>query len=96
MVPLAEIYSRPDPHFAAAGFVAKIDHPEAGPTWLPGRPWRYSAAPSEPIRPAPCVGEHSREVFAQELDMTDDEYEALVADGVTGTLDEMAIAASSS
>ena len=51
VVPLAEIYSRPDPHFAATGFVAKIDHPEAGPTWLPGRPWRYSAAPSEPIRP---------------------------------------------
>lgn len=96
VVPLAEIYSRPDPHFAAAGFVTKIDHPEAGPTWLPGRPWRYSAAPSEPIRPAPCVGEHSREVFAQELGMTDAEYEALVADGVTGTLDEMATAASGS
>ncbi|MCY4015165.1 MAG: CoA transferase [Gammaproteobacteria bacterium] len=93
VVPLTEIYSRPDPHFAAAGFIARIDHPEAGPTWLPGRPWRFSAAPSEPIRPAPCVGEHSREVFAQELGMTDAEYEGLVASGVTGTLDEMAAAA---
>lgn len=93
VVPLPEIYSRPDPHFAAAGFVARIDHPEAGPTWLPGRPWRFSAVPSEPIRPAPCVGEHSREVFAEELGMTDAEYEALVAGGVTGTLDEMAAAA---
>lgn len=92
VVPLSEIYSRPDPHFAAAGFIARIDHPEAGPTWLPGRPWRFSAAPSEPIRPAPCVGQHSREVFAQELGMTDAEYEALVASGVTGTLDEMATA----
>ena len=92
VVPLSEIYSRPDPHFAAAGFVARIDHPEAGPTWLPGRPWRFSAAPSEPIRPAPCVGEHSREVFAQELGMTDAEYDGLVASGVTGTLDEMATA----
>ncbi|MCY3812916.1 MAG: CoA transferase [Gammaproteobacteria bacterium] len=92
VVPLTEIYSRPDPHFAAAGFIARIEHPEAGPTWLPGRPWRFSAAPSEPIRPAPCVGEHSREVFAQELGMTGAEYEALVASGVTGTLDEMASA----
>ena len=96
VVPLTEIYSRPDPHFAAAGFIARIDHPEAGPTWLPGRPWRFSAAPSEPIRPAPCVGEHSREVFARELGMTDAEYEGLVASGVTGTLDEMATAKSRS
>ena len=92
VVPLAEIYSRPDPHFEAAGFVARIDHPEAGPTWLPGRPWRYSSASAEPIRPAPCVGQHSREVFAEELEMTDAEYEELVAAGVTGTLDEMAAA----
>ena len=89
VVPLAEVYGRPDPHFAAAGFLTRVDHPEAGPTWLPGRPWRFSAAPAEPIRPAPCVGEHSREVFAQELGMTDAEYEDLVAAGISGTLDEM-------
>ncbi len=89
VVPLAEVYSRPNPHLAASGFISRIDHPEAGPTWLPGRPWRFSAAASEPIRGAPCVGEHSREVFAQELGMIDAEYEELVAEGVTGTLDEM-------
>ena len=89
VVPLNEIYARPDPHFKAAGFIAEIDHPEAGRTWLPGRPWRFSAAASEAIRPAPCVGQHSREVFARELAMTDAEYEALVAAGVTGTLDDL-------
>ena len=89
VVPLAEVYSRPHPHLAASGFISRIDHPETGPTWLPGRPWRFSAASSEPIRGAPCVGEHSREVFAHELGMTDAEYEDLVAAGVTGTLDEM-------
>ena len=86
IVPLYEIYSRPDPHFQPAGLTTEIDHPEAGPTWLPGRPWRFSAAKAEPIRPAPCVGEHSREVFAQELGMSDAEYDALVAAGITGTL----------
>ena len=89
VVPLAEVYSRPHPHLAASGFIRRIDHPEAGPTWLPGRPWRFSAAASEPVRGAPCVGEHSREVFAEELGMTDAEYDALVVAGVTGTLDEM-------
>ena len=92
IVPLYEIYARPDPHFKAAGFITKIEHPEAGSTWLPGRPWRFSAAPGEPIRPAPCVGEHSREVFGAELGMTDAQYEELVARGITGTLDEAASA----
>lgn len=89
VVPLAEVYSRPDPHLAGSGFIAKIDHPEAGPTWLPGRPWRFSAAVSEPIRGAPCVGQHSREVFAEDLGMTAADYDSLLAAGVTGTLDEM-------
>ena len=89
VVPLAEVYSRPHPHLAESGFITRIDHPEAGPTWLPGRPWRFSAAVSEPIRGAPCVGQHSREVFAEELGMTDTEYDHLLAARVTGTLDEI-------
>jgi crotonobetainyl-CoA:carnitine CoA-transferase CaiB-like acyl-CoA transferase len=85
-VPLYELYSRPDPNFAAAGFVTRIDHPETGPTWLPGRPWRFSAATAAELRPAPCVGEHSREVLVGELGISEAEYDALVAAGVTGTL----------
>ena len=89
VAPFYDLYSRPDPDFLASGFVSRIDHPETGPTWLPGRPWRFSAAPSSPVRPAPCIGQHSREVFAQELGIGDDEYAELVAAGVTGTLDEV-------
>ena len=73
----------------ATGFITKIDHPEVGVTWLPGRPWRFSAAPSAPLRPSPSVGQHSREVLAEELGVTDEEYEVLVATGVTGTLDDV-------
>jgi crotonobetainyl-CoA:carnitine CoA-transferase CaiB-like acyl-CoA transferase len=90
VVPLYELYSRPDPNFLASGFISRVDHPEAGPTWLPGRPWRFSAAPSSAVRGSPCIGQHSREVFAEELGMGDEEYEALVAAGVTGTLDDLA------
>ena len=87
VVPLYELYSRPDPDFVASGFVTRIDHPATGPTWLPGRPWRFSAAQSTPLRAAPCVGQHSREVLAQELGIDDSEYAELVALGITGALE---------
>ncbi len=89
VVPLYELYSRPDPNFLASGFLSEIDHPETGRTWLPGRPWRFSGGPPTPIHPAPCVGQHSREVLAEELGVDDTEYEALVAAGITGTLDDI-------
>lgn len=88
VVPLYELYSRPDPHFLASGFVSAIDHPETGKTWLPGRPWRFSSGPAAPIGPAPCVGQHSREVLAEELGIDEREYVALVAAGITGTLND--------
>ncbi len=90
VVPFYELYSRPDPNFLASGFVTRVDHPETGPTWLPGRPWRFSAAPSSPVTGAPCVGQHSREVLREELGIGEDEYAALVAAGITGTLDDVA------
>lgn len=89
VVPLYELYSKPDAIMAASGFVTEVDHAEAGKTWLPGRPWRFSGAASAPVRPAPSVGEHSREVLMAELGITDREYEDLVAAGVTGTLADL-------
>jgi crotonobetainyl-CoA:carnitine CoA-transferase CaiB-like acyl-CoA transferase len=90
VVPLYELYSRPDPNFVASGFLSRVDHPETGPTWLPGRPWRYSLAPSSAVRAAPCIGQHSREVLTGELGLSNREYEELVASRITGTLDDFA------
>ncbi|MEM7078526.1 MAG: CoA transferase, partial [Pseudomonadota bacterium] len=81
-----ELYADPDTEFVTSGFVQAIDHPEAGNTWLPGRPWRFSAGAQPPLRPAPCVGEHSREILQSELGMSDAAYEELVRAGITGTL----------
>ena len=53
VVPLYELYSRPDPNFLASGFVSPIDHPETGKTWLPGRPWRFSSRTCCADRPRP-------------------------------------------
>jgi len=46
-------------------------------------------SPSSGAPAAPCVGQHSREVFAEELGIGAEEYDALVAAGVTGTLDDL-------
>ena len=89
VVPIYEIYSLPDPNFVASGFLERVEHPEAGTTWLPGRPWRFQQWPSSPLRGAPCIGQHSREVFAEELGIDDAEYEELVRAGITGTLDDI-------
>lgn len=87
--PPYDIYSQPDPEFKASGFITEVDHPETGPTWLPGQPWRFSTARAAPIRPAPCLGQHSREILMKELGLTADEYLSLVEARVTGTLDEL-------
>lgn len=88
VVPLYELYDRPDPNFLATGFIARVDHREVGQSWLPGRPWRFGSAPAAQLRPAPCVGEHSREILVGELGLTEAEYAGLVAAGVTGGLSE--------
>ena len=88
VTPLIEMYSKPEPNLRQAGFIQRIDHPEAGITWLPGRPWRFSGLTSTPIRPAPCVGEHTQEVLEQLLGLSESQYLELVRQGITGTLEE--------
>ena len=85
-----EQFSEPDAHYLASGFVQSVDHPEVGESWLPGAPWRFSGAEDRKLRPSPCVGEHSFEVFAQELGMTETEYRSLVERGISGTMDDVA------
>ena len=86
VVPLYELYSRPDPNLTERGFIVPIDHPETGVTMLPGRPWRMSGAPHEPLRPSPCVGEHSESYLRGELGISADGYAEMVATKLTGTL----------
>jgi benzylsuccinate CoA-transferase BbsE subunit len=50
-------------HLRARGFFATIDHPAAGSQKMPGAPYRLSATPWELRRPAPTLGQHTREVL---------------------------------
>lgn len=85
-----QVYDEPEPRFAASGFLQLVDHPEVGPSWLAGSPWRLSGPLDTTLRASPCLGEHTQEVLAEELGVTAEEYQALVAAGVSGTLDEAA------
>jgi alpha-methylacyl-CoA racemase len=44
--------------------VVELDQPELGPVRLLGVPVKLSRTPGEPDRPAPALGEHTREVLA--------------------------------
>ncbi len=86
VVTLGQLWARPDPAHLHSGFVTSVEHPQAGASWLPGAPWTIDGQ-RPAVRPAPCVGQHSAEVLSAELGIGPDEYGALVADGITGTLE---------
>ncbi|MEO8486884.1 MAG: CoA transferase [Betaproteobacteria bacterium] len=53
-----------DPQTLARGMVVETLHPMAGPTRSLGCPLHFSATPTSVTRPAPLLGEHTREVLA--------------------------------
>ena len=71
-----------DPQVKHLGLVAEIDQPGlGGPGGTPAFPVRGSATPAAIRRPAPGLGEHTREVL-HEIGVPDDEIERLAGDGV--------------
>ncbi|MGH7893588.1 MAG: CaiB/BaiF CoA transferase family protein [Candidatus Binatia bacterium] len=51
-------------HLRVRGFFATIDHPVARSVTMPGAPFKMRATPWELRRPAPMLGQHTREVLA--------------------------------
>jgi crotonobetainyl-CoA:carnitine CoA-transferase CaiB-like acyl-CoA transferase len=66
------------PQTRARGMVVDLTHPEAGPTRALGCPLHFSATPTRIDRPAPRLGEHTREVLS-ECGYADAEIDALAA-----------------
>src|SRR5262249_37147206 len=54
-----------DPQVAAREMVIDVDHPRAGRTQALGMPIKFSDARADMTRPAPLLGQHSREVLGQ-------------------------------
>lgn len=67
-----------DDHLAARGYFPRVVHPEMGehPTTHPV--WRFADRPQPPLRPAPCFGEHNREILGS-LGYTEAQIEAMEA-----------------
>jgi crotonobetainyl-CoA:carnitine CoA-transferase CaiB-like acyl-CoA transferase len=69
-----------DPQTAARAMVVELDHPTAGATRALGLPIKLSATPGKVARPAPLLGQHTREVLG-EYGFSAREIEDLVRSG---------------
>ncbi len=69
------------PQTLAREMVVDLVHPQAGPTKAIGCPIHFSKTPTRIDRPAPMLGEHSRELL-REYDYSDAEIDAFVSAGV--------------
>jgi formyl-CoA transferase len=58
-----EVYR--DPQVRARGMVAEVDHPALGRLRMPGPPVKMSETPPTADRPAPLLGQHTRDVLRE-------------------------------
>lgn len=76
---IEQVYA--DPHVQARDMLVETVHPRMGTVRHIGAPVKLSGTPSTIRRPAPLLGEHSREVLA-EAGMAAEEIEELLSAGV--------------
>src|SRR5215813_14400952 len=56
-----------DPQLQARGFYTELEHPLLGRYKIQGIPFKWSKTPAEISRPAPLIGQHTREVLTELL-----------------------------
>lgn len=71
------------PQTLARGMVVELDHPQAGPTRALGCPIHFSATPTAVTRPAPLLGEHTRELL-RECGYTDAQVDDFISKNAIG------------
>ena len=74
-----------DPHLNERGYFAEIDEPDIGNIRYPGQAIRMSATPLLDWKPAPRLGEHSRRILEDLLQLSEDIIYELEAQGVVGS-----------
>lgn len=77
-----------DPHAKARGLLETVSFPPErgiGKRMFIGRPWKLSKLPLAARGPAPCLGQHNREVLRDILGYDEARYAALEESGVIGT-----------
>jgi crotonobetainyl-CoA:carnitine CoA-transferase CaiB-like acyl-CoA transferase len=71
-----------DPHLAERGFLVALDQPGIGPLRFDRQSYLATDMPLADPAPAPALGEHTREICREALQLADGEIEALFAAGV--------------
>ncbi|MGH6610296.1 MAG: CoA transferase, partial [Burkholderiaceae bacterium] len=72
------------PQSRARKMVVDLEHPRAGKTKAVGCPLHFSKTPATVKRPAPLLGEHTREVL-REFGYHDEEIDRWASEGVIAT-----------
>ena len=70
-----------DPHMRGRGTIFDQEHPSLGLVPMPRSPLRYHGAPLPADVPSPDLGEHSRVVLAEWLNLSQTEIDLLYAEG---------------
>ncbi|MBW2417575.1 MAG: CoA transferase [Deltaproteobacteria bacterium] len=71
-----------DPQMSHRGFLRLVDQPDFEAILLEGPPFTGIDLPDAVARPAPLLGEQTREIASRLLGLSDDEIQALVDEGV--------------
>jgi CoA:oxalate CoA-transferase len=66
-----------DPNIQLRKMMVEMDHPQAGKVTVANTPIRFSDSYNENIRPAPLLGEHTREVLMENLGLTEKDIKEL-------------------
>lgn len=74
-----------DEHLAAREYFPTVVHPEAGEHVTTRPVWRFADRPQPPLRPAPCFGEHNREILGA-VGYTDAQLDAMEAESILVTI----------
>ena len=80
---LEALESADNEHFRERDYFQRIEHPDHGTHSYTGLPFRLSDASISSPSPAPRLGQHSREVLTDLLEISSDEFESLIQSGVT-------------
>jgi crotonobetainyl-CoA:carnitine CoA-transferase CaiB-like acyl-CoA transferase len=73
------------PHYVARGFQVEIDQPGIGLITFDGPAFRGSAMRGPDVRPAPTLGQHTRQICRSLLSLDDAEIDRLLSNGVLDT-----------
>ena len=73
-----------DPHLAARGYLVELDQPPIGVMTFEGQAFAATGMPDADIRPAPGLGQHTREIVA-ELGLDGAVIDDLIARGILET-----------